>query len=46
MRRRVENENQSPPTNFEKRKKELEKWKKNGWLDKIKTVFASTLVLF
>jgi hypothetical protein len=28
----VESENQSPPKDFEKRKQEIEQWKKNvGW---------------
>jgi len=32
IRRRVKNENQRPPTNFLKRKKEIDKWKKLvGW---------------
>ncbi len=32
IRRQVKNENQSPPSNFEKRKQEIEKWKKIvGW---------------
>lgn len=32
MRRQAKNENQSPPTDFEKRKQEIEEWKKNvGW---------------
>jgi len=33
MRRQVKNENQSPPTNFEKRKREIAKWRKAvGWI--------------
>lgn len=33
IRRRVKDENQSPPKDFEKRKQEIEKWKKNvGWI--------------
>ncbi|MNY15333.1 hypothetical protein D3C86_1485410 [compost metagenome] len=33
IRRQVERENQSPPTDFKKRKAEMEKWKKEvGWL--------------
>ena len=33
IRSRVKNENQSPPKDFEKRKQEMETWKKNvGWL--------------
>lgn len=32
IRRRAKNENESPPTDFEKRKQEIEEWKKNvGW---------------
>lgn len=32
IRRQAENENQLPPTDFEKRKQEIEEWKKNvGW---------------
>jgi hypothetical protein len=32
IRRRVKNENQTPPKDFEKRKQEIEQWKKNvGW---------------
>lgn len=32
IKKRVETENQSPPANFEKRKQEIEKWKKSvGW---------------
>lgn len=33
IRRRAKTENQSPPKDFEKRKKEIEQWKKNvGWI--------------
>ncbi|MDB4769096.1 hypothetical protein OAG16_03355 [Saprospiraceae bacterium] len=33
MRRRVKNESQSPPTDFEKRKEQFEQWrKKTGWI--------------
>ncbi len=33
IRRRVKDENQSPPKDFEKRKQEIENWKKNvGWI--------------
>ena len=33
MRRRAKNENQSPPTNFEERKQDFEKWKRKvGWI--------------
>jgi len=33
MRRQAKNENQSPPADFEKRKQEIEEWKKNiGWI--------------
>lgn len=33
IRKQVKNENQSPPTDFEKRKKEIEEWKKTvGWI--------------
>lgn len=33
IRKQAENENQSPPTDFEKRKQEMEKWKKAvGWI--------------
>ena len=33
IRKQVENENQSPPADFEKRKKEIEEWKKTvGWI--------------
>lgn len=32
IRRQVENENQSPPTDYENRKQEMEEWKRNvGW---------------
>ena len=32
MRRRAKDENHSPPADFEKRKQEIEKWKKRvGW---------------
>jgi hypothetical protein len=32
MREQVKSENQSPPKDFEKRKQEIEQWKKNvGW---------------
>ena len=32
IRRETENENQSPPTDFKKRKQEIEEWKRNvGW---------------
>ncbi|HJV20178.1 MAG TPA: DUF6624 domain-containing protein [Sediminibacterium sp.] len=32
MRKQAENENQTPPTDFEKRKEEIEQWKKSvGW---------------
>lgn len=33
IRKQVKNENQSPPADFEKRKKEIEEWKKTvGWI--------------
>lgn len=33
IRKQAKNENQSPPTDFEKRKREIEKWKKTvGWI--------------
>lgn len=33
IRRRAKNENESPPTDFEKRRQEVEKWKKEvGWI--------------
>ncbi len=33
IRKQARNENQSPPTDFEKRKREIEKWKRNvGWM--------------
>jgi len=33
MRRQAENESQSPPADFEKRRQEIENWKKAvGWI--------------
>lgn len=35
IRRQAKNENQSPPTDFEKRKQEIAEWKRNvGWTNK------------